>query len=109
MKGTGSSAMSDHEMIRAFHIEQRSSEAAHDVAWRVLITPDDRRSVINIRLEAHEVGAPGEETKPLAAYVTSWPNAQVYSFTACLFNSAVKLTRLLEDTRVDLFKRAHAR
>lgn len=109
MRSKGSSAMSDHEMIRAFHVEQRECELAHDVAWRTVIQPDDQRSVLTIRLEAYEVGRIGEREVPLAVYATSWPNAQVYSFTACLFNAAVKLTRLVEDTRADAWKLARAR
>jgi len=101
------STMSDHEMIRAFHIEQRECEAAHDVAWKTVIQPDNQRSVLRIRLEAYEVADPGVVEKPLAAYETTWPNAQVYSFTACLFNTAVKLTRLVEDSRRDEWKQAH--
>jgi len=98
------SAMSDHEMIKAFHIEQRDCELNHDVAWVTKCSPDDRRSVLNIRLEAWEVGDPYRTGQPLCAFETSWPNAQVYSFTACLFNAAVKLTRLVEDSLSDRIK-----
>jgi hypothetical protein len=109
MRSKSSSSMSDHEMIRAFHVEQRECELAHDVGWRTTITPDDRRSVLTIRLEAWEVGDPYSSGVPLAAFETSWPNAQVYSLTACLFNAAVKLTRLVEDSKRDRFMAETAR
>jgi hypothetical protein len=101
MQRKNGSVMSDHEMIRAYHREQRDCELNHDVGWITKCWPDDKRSVINIRLEAWEVGDPYAEGAPLAAFETSWPNAQVYSFTACLFNAAVKLTRLVEDSLRD--------
>lgn len=108
--GRGSNGgMSDHEFIRAFQIEQRECEMSHDVAWRTIIVPDDRLGVLNIRLEAFEVGIPGAFEKPLCSYQTSWPNVQVMSFTSCLFNAAVRLTRLVEDSRRDLWNSAHGR
>lgn len=99
--------MGDHEMIRAFHVEQRECELAHDVVWSTVIQPNDTRSVLDITLRAYEVGRIGEPEQPLCTYRTSWPNAQVYSFTACLFNAAVKLTRLVEDSKADEWKAAH--
>lgn len=94
-------AMSDHEFIRAARIEQRECELAHDVAWRVRLGLDEKRSVVNIEMEAWEVAEGPSESK-LAAYSTSWPNAFVQTFPCCLFQAAVQLTRLVEDSKRDL-------
>lgn len=92
--------MSDYEFIRAAQIEQRECEKAHDVAWKVSIGLDEQRSVLNIRLEARQI-APNGLDEQLSAYSTQWPNAQVQTFPACLFQAAVRLTRLVEDSRRD--------
>ena len=94
-------AMSDHEFIRAARIEQRECELAHDVAWRVRLSLDHKRSVVNIDLEAWEIAPDLSESK-LAAYSTSWPNAYVQTFPCCLFQASVQLTRLVEDSKRDL-------
>jgi hypothetical protein len=93
-------AMSDHEFIRAARIEQRECELAHDVAWRVSLGLDHKRSVVNIEMEAWEIAEDLSESK-LAAYSTSWPNAHVQTFPCCLFQAAVQLTRLVEDSKRD--------
>lgn len=100
--------MSDYEFIRATQIEARECESAHDVAWNINLALDGRRSVINIRLEAREVDAEGGD-RQLAAYSTEWPNAYVQTFPACLFQAAIQLTRLVEDSRRDelMPSRAH--
>jgi hypothetical protein len=92
--------MSDWEFIRAARIEQRECEQAHDVAWGVSLRMDNERSVINISMSAWEVG-PDLVDRRLAYYETSWPNANVQTFPCCLFQAAVRLTRLVEDSRRD--------
>ena len=93
-------SMSDWEFIRAAQIERRECQAAHDCAWAIVLGLDEVRSVMRIQMTAYEVGPAGEQVQ-LARYETSWPNAQVQTFTACLFQAAVSLTRLIEDSRRD--------
>lgn len=93
-------SLSDWEFIRAAQIERRECERAHDVAWKVVIGLGNPRSVVDICLEAYEPAAGGGE-ELLCRYVTSWPNVQVQTFAACVFQAAVQLTRLVEDSRRD--------
>lgn len=93
-------AMGDWEFIRAAQIEARECETSYDVAIQRVIELDERRSVVRMRLTAHEVAPEGAQA-PLCAYETEWPNARVQSFTACLFQAHVQLTRLVEDSRRD--------
>jgi hypothetical protein len=96
----GKSSYSDWEFIRAARVEQRECEQAHDVAWEISLRMDNERSVIGIKMCAWEVG-PDLVDRRLACYETSWPNARVQTFPACLFQAAVSLTRLVEDSRRD--------
>lgn len=91
---------SDWEYIRAAQVERRECQLAHNVAWSIGIHLDDVRSVVGISMVAWEI-APGGDQVQLCRYATSWPNAQVQTFPACLFNAAVQLTRLVEDARRD--------
>lgn len=92
--------MGDWEFIRATQIERRECQAAHDCAWKVELGIEETRSVVVIRIVAYEVAADGAQ-KQFAAYETVWPNGQVQTFPACLFQAAVRLTRLVEDSRRD--------
>lgn len=100
MKGRSNGAHSDWEFIRAAQIERRECQQAHDVSIKLELGLDEVRSVILISAVAYEVAEMGQQVV-LAKYVTSWPNAHVQTFTACLFQAAVKLTRLVEDCRRD--------
>lgn len=100
MKGRANGARSDWEFIRAAQIERRECQSAHDVAVKLELGLDEVRSVISITAIAYEVAEMGEQVV-LAKYSTSWPNASVQTFTACLFQATVQLTRLVEDSRRD--------
>ena len=96
----GKAGMSDWEFIRATQVERRECQASHDCVWKVELGIEETRSVVLIRIVAYEVDADGAQ-RQFAAYETTWPNAQVQTFTACLFQAAVRLTRLVEDSRRD--------
>jgi hypothetical protein len=101
MRHKGNGGMSDWEFIRAARVEQVECEQSHDVVIKVALAMDNTRSVINIRLDAWEVGEDFRDVC-VAAYETSWPNASVKSFTATLFQAFVQLTRLVEDSKRDV-------
>jgi hypothetical protein len=92
--------MSDYEFIRAAQIEKRETETSHDVHVRLDIGLDARRSVVVLRAVAYEVDIPPGE-KQLAAYQHEWPSAKAETFGAALFQTLVRLTRLVEDSRRD--------
>jgi len=94
------SSMSDWEFIRATQVERRECQSNYGVAWKIDLGLEEGRSVIYLRMTAYEIGSIGEDVQ-LAKYETSWPNAQVQTFPACLFQAAVRLTRLVEDSRRD--------
>lgn len=100
MKGRANGARSDWEFIRAAQIERRECQTAHNVHIELELGLDEVRSVILITAIAYEVAEMGQQVV-LAKYATTWPNAQVQTFTACLFQAAVRLTRLVEDSRRD--------
>lgn len=102
----GSSSRSDWEFIRAAQVEKREMEQAHDVAVKLEMGLDARRSIVVLRAVAYEVDIPGAD-KQLAAYQHEWPSAKVETFGAALFQTLVRLTRLVEDSRRDeLLRRA---
>lgn len=96
----GKSGQSDWEFIRAAQIEKREVERSHDVAVKLDIGLDARRSVVVLRAVAYEVDVPGED-RQLAAYTHEWPSAKVETFGAAVFQALVRLTRLVEDSRRD--------
>lgn len=100
MKGRSNGRLSDWEFIRATQVECRECQSAHDVAIKLELGLDAVRSVILISAVAYEVAPLGQQVV-LAKYTCSWPNAHVQTFTACLFQAAVKLNRLVEDSRRD--------
>jgi hypothetical protein len=81
-------------------VEKRETEGAHDVAIKLDIGLDARRSVVVLRAVAYEVDIPGSD-KQLAAYTHEWPSAKVETFGAAVFQTLVRLTRLVEDSRRD--------
>lgn len=105
MRGKG--GQSDWEFIRAAQIEKRETEASHDVSIKLEMGLDSRRSVVVLRAVAFEVDIPGAD-RQLAAYQHEWPSAKVETFGAALFQTLVRLTRLVEDSRRDeLLHRTH--
>jgi hypothetical protein len=96
----GASRMSDWEFIRAAQVEKREMEGAHDVSVKLEMGLDSRRSVVVLRATAYEVDIPGAD-RQLAAYQHEWPSAKVETFGAALFQTLVRLTRLVEDSRRD--------
>lgn len=100
MTNRSKGAHSDWEFIRAAQIEKRETEAGHDVCIRLDIGLDARRSVVVLRATAYEVDIPPGE-KALAAYQHEWPSAKVETFGAAVFQTLVRLTRLVEDSRRD--------
>lgn len=95
-----SNSNSDWEFIRAAQVEKRETEASHDVSIRLDIGLDSRRSVVVLHAAAYEVDIPGAD-KQLAAYTREWPSAQAETFGASVFQTLVRLTRLVEDSRRD--------
>lgn len=93
-------AQSDWEFIRAAQVEKRETEACYDVSVRLDIGLDARRSVVVLRAVAYEVDIPPGE-RQLAAYTHEWPSAKVETFGAALFQTLVRLTRLVQDSRND--------
>jgi hypothetical protein len=77
-------------------------EEEHGVDVRTHIGFSDRAGVLVVFMEAFEEDSYPEEG-PLCAYRTEWPNAQVISFTALLMQAAIKLERLVSDSRMDGF------
>jgi len=100
VKGRNRGAQSDWEFIRAAQIERRECQSAYDVAIKLELGLEELRSVISITASAYTVAEMGEQAL-LCRYSTTWPNAQVQTFPACLFQAAVQLSRLVEDSRRD--------
>lgn len=90
----------DTEFIRAY---QESVEAlGKDLGVRVvtLISAGAVKGQLMVRLDAHE-DEEEEPERPLCSYVGYWPNSGTAGFTAFLFQAAVKLERLVTDSRGD--------
>ena len=100
MKGSSKGAYSDWEMLRAYQdtIKYIEEELAHSVRVHILSTRERGRVVV--RLELLPPGG-GAATPALAAYQTDWPNAQGTTFAATLYQAAMKLVRLGEDSLRD--------
>lgn len=96
----GGNGRSDWEFIRAAQVEKREAETSHDVSIKLDIGLDSRRSIVVLRATAYEVDIPPGE-KRLAAYSHEWPSAKVETFGAAIFQTLVRLTRLIEDSRRD--------
>jgi hypothetical protein len=100
----GKNPYSDYEFIRQYHTERREVEAAYEVSIVTSIVTAVRPDRVVIRMEAYLNDVPREGRKPLCAIQSDWPNANVMSFSACLFKTAVGLTRLVQDSCADLWK-----
>jgi len=94
----------DYEFIRSYHTERRECEAAYEVHWVTSITTATRPDRVVIRMEAYLADAPRVDAKPLCSTTREWPNESSISFTACLFRTAVSLTRLVQDSCADLWR-----
>lgn len=104
MSTKGKNPYADHEFVRSYHTERRECESAYEVHWVTSITTATRPDRVVVRMEAYLVDAPREDQKPLCATTTEWPNMVSMSFAACLFRTAVNLTRLVQDSCADLWK-----
>lgn len=104
MSSKGKNPYADTEFVRAYHIERRECEAAYDVQVVTTITTACRPDRVVIRMEANSLLVNDRHDKPLCSTTTVWPNEQVMSFAAALFRTSVSLTRLVEDSRADLWK-----
>jgi len=104
MANKGSNPYADTEFVRSFHIERRECEAAYDVSVVTSITTAVRPDRIVIRHEAYDTQSPRGEVKPLCSVTLEWPNEKLMSFSAALFRSAVSMTRMVQDSRTDLWK-----
>jgi hypothetical protein len=59
-----------------------------------------------VRMEALDLDNPRADLKPLCSATNVWPNEHIMSFAACLFRTSVSLTRLVEDSKRDLWNAA---
>jgi len=90
-------AQSDHEYIRAAQIELRELKQERGVHTDLSIVLSERLGVFSITLTAYlGYGTAGQYK--LCSYTAEWPNAHAQTFTTCLFNACVRLTRLVEDS-----------
>jgi hypothetical protein len=94
----------DYEFIRAYHIERREAEAAFDVVITSSIVTATRPDRVLIRMEAVDTRVKLPNPKPLCAVERSWPDGREATFSVALFQTAVALTRLVEDSRRDLWR-----
>jgi len=94
----------DTEFIRAYHVERRECEAAYEVVIVTTITTATRPDRVVVRMEAVSHRPADKGDKPLCSVTNEWPNEHIMSFSACLFRSAVSMTRMVEDCRADLWK-----
>jgi len=104
MSTRGKNPFADYEFIRSYHTERRECEAAYEVHWVTSITTAARPDRIVVRLEAYLNDDPTASGKPLCSCTREWPNEVSISFTACLFRTAVSLTRLVQDSCADLWR-----
>lgn len=98
-----SNPFADSEFVRAFHVERRECEAAYEVKIVTSITTAIKPDRVQIRHEAMDLRVSGADSKPMCSYTMEWPNVQKMAFSAALFRSAVSMTRLVQDSRRDLW------
>lgn len=96
--GTPKGAYSDYELLRSYQdtIQYLEDDLCCDVGTVVNLSAG--RGRIGVRLEAYD--APVRVGQgPLASYETAWPGPKAESWPACLYSAAMKLVRLVEDSR----------
>jgi hypothetical protein len=89
----------DHEYLRSLNIERGICEDEYDVVVTTTISLRDSPYRLRVRIEAWDWSTEEEPQAPLCSYEADWPNAQAISWCAFLFNSMVKLARLVEDSK----------
>ena len=99
-KGKGNG---DYEYLRAAVQQKEHTEREHNVVVRTTIRLRSSPCVLELRSEAFAKEYP-ETQAPICCYEASWPNVQVVSWPAFLYQSAVKLDRLVEESRIDVEK-----
>jgi len=93
----------DYEYLRSLNIEKEAVENEHHVLVATTISLRDSPYRLCVRLEAWDSDSPETQQGPLCSYEGHWPNEQAISWPAFLFRSMVGLSRLVEDSRRDLW------
>jgi len=94
----------DTEFIRAYHIERRECEATYDVGIETKIVTAVKPDRVVIRMEAVSTRPEDKNQRVLCSVTNVWPNEHIMSFAGCLFRTAVSMTRMVEDSRADMWK-----
>lgn len=90
----------NYEYLRAASTEKEECENVYSVVVDTTIRLCSRPSVLVVRSEVRQKGA-SEVAAPLCSYEGSWPNVQVNSWEAYLFQHYCKVTRLVQDSLRD--------
>ena len=100
MANKGGNGRSDYEYLRSATEEKEHIENEHSVVVYTTMHLCSRPSVLVVRSEVREKGQ-GISARPMCSYEGSWPNVNVVSWPAFLFQHFVKVGRLTEDARRD--------
>jgi hypothetical protein len=92
------SSRGDHEYLRAAVREKEHIQDEYGVVVDTVISMRSSPYVVVVRSEAREKGGKSS-LNPLASCEGSWPNVQVVSWTAFVFQHYCKLSKLIEDCR----------
>lgn len=101
--GTPKGAYSDWELIRSYQDTLVYLEKDDDCSVAVELDASKERGRVVVTLTAYDL-RPGASERPLARCQTDWPGAKPLSFPACLYQAAMALVRLVEDSRADAEK-----
>jgi len=100
MSSTKGKGNGDYEYLRSAIEEKEHIEHVFSVVAYTTIHLGSRPSVMVVRSEVRENGQ-GLTQSPLCSLEGSWPNVNVVSWPAFLFQHYCKLSRLVEDSRRD--------
>jgi len=73
-------------------------EKDEDIHLQLMMAPTHRKGVVSIVLKAYEEGVEGN-TEVVATYQTDYPSAAVSSLEATLYQSLIRLERIVVDAR----------
>lgn len=93
-------AHGDYEYLRAAITQKEHTENEHGLVVTTAISLRSSPCVLGVRVEAWTMGEQVAQAS-ICSWEGSWPNAQVVSWPAFLFQAYVKLDRLVEDCVTD--------